>query len=111
MDTAATAAAPETARTSVEEHSLLQRLAFLLGMSAADMQAIKESGCITPAEWKYTVLEKPSNAAEAQLWEAVQSAEGLDVGALTCLAVQATKQARHSLRTQRQDVARKPTRG
>ena len=54
------------------------------------IRMVEASGCETPADWKFAVLKKPEDEAEAFFWDAVQSAGALDVGAMMVIAAQAS---------------------
>ena len=72
----------------------LVALARTLSLPKETVQMVEKSGCETPADWVFALLEKPENGAEALLWDAVQSAGALDVGAMMVIAAQASAKRR-----------------
>ena len=70
---------------SVVTNPLLD-LAKALQLSDITLRKVHETGCESPAEWKFAVLECPQEPDEAKLWEAVQEYRGTDPGAIGALA-------------------------
>ena len=98
--------------SSAQSGSPLEVLATALDMPAHVFAKIRSSGCETPAEWKYSFLEKPDDRDEARLWQSVQQAEALDVGAVVRMTVAAYREAGTERRQQvaASQARRKPQR-
>ena len=84
------------ATSSTTDVALTPLLALAQQLRLPDqvVELVRSSGCETPADWKYAVLDKPSDIHELSLWNAVRDAPALDVGGMELLAAEAQAKRR-----------------
>ena len=72
----------------------LLALVLTLGVSPRVVEMVRSSGCETPADWKFAILQEPDDVEERRLWKAVRQAPALDIQGMANLAAQAQAQQR-----------------
>lgn len=83
-------------QTGVPSSPLLQ-LAIDLQLPQETLAFVRDSGCTTLAEWKYSFMTEPEDPHQARLWNHVQNASGTEVGAVVELTLHALRKRRDAM--------------